>query len=95
LRPNFKNGEKIEVVINNEKKEFKRKKNGDSITITYVDEIEAAHSTSIVSLKNWLIKNYICTDNLSRMIIDDYVTITNQEIDVYYYYFSLYKHNIF
>ena len=83
LKPNFKPGEKIEVVINNERKEFKRKKAGDSTTTNYVDEIEAAHSTSITSLKNWIIKNYVCTDSLARTIIDDYKSKINPEIEVF------------
>ena len=82
LKPVFKTGEKIEVIINNEKKEFRRKKTGDSSSNNYVDEIEAAPSTTVASLKNWLIKNYVCKDTLMKVVLDDYKSKINTEIDV-------------
>jgi len=82
LKPSHKSGEKIEVVINNEMKEFKRKKTDDSSSNNYVDEIEASHSTSVASLKNWLIKNYICHESLMKSVIDDFRSKINQEIEV-------------
>ena len=82
MKPAYATGEKIEVVINNEKKEFKRKKTGDSSSNNYVDEIEAGHSTTVSSLKNWLIKNYICTETLIKNVLDDYRSKINLEIEV-------------
>lgn len=84
MKPVYKTGEKIEVVINNERKEFKRKKTGDSSSNNYVDEIEAAHTTTVASLKNWLIKNYVCTESLMKFVLDDYKSKINQEIEVFF-----------
>lgn len=83
MKPAFATGEKIEVVINNEKKEFKRKKTADSNSNNYVDEIEAAHTTTVSSLKNWLIKNYVCTETLIKCVLDDYKSKINQEPEVF------------
>ena len=82
LKPVYKPGEKIEVIIKNERKEFRRKKSGDPSSSNFVDEIEAAHSTSVSSLKNWLIKNYVCTDTLMKSVLDDYKSKINQEMEV-------------
>lgn len=86
----YRTGEKIEVVINNERKEFKRKKTDDSNSNNYVDEIEAPHSTTVASLKNWLIKNYVCTESLSKNVLEDYKAKINQEIEVIYFEFGFY-----
>lgn len=84
LKPSFKHGEKIEVVINNERKEFRRKRTGDSASQTnYVDEIEAVHTTTIAALKNWILKNYICIDTLNRTIIEDYKNQIKPDVEVF------------
>lgn len=96
IRPNFKQGEKIEVIINNEKKDFKRKKEASANNSTYTDEIEAAHSTTINSLRNWIIKNYICQDYLSKMVIEDYKKNVKPEIEVFYFFLNFFiKKKIF
>jgi hypothetical protein len=47
-----------------------------------MDEIEATELTSINSIRNWIIKNYICIDHLQKSIIDNFITEIKTEIDV-------------
>jgi len=82
LKPVYRTGEKIEVILSNERKEFRRKKIEESSSNNYLDEIEAPHSTTVASLKNWLIKKYVCIDTLTRIILDDYKSKINPEINV-------------
>lgn len=82
LKPNFKQGEKIAIVLNNENKEFRKRNSPDDVSQEWIDEIEATDSTAVGSLRNWIIKNYVCIDYLTRSILEDYKSEVNSDIDV-------------
>jgi len=55
-----------------------------------MDEIEATELTSIASIRNWIIKNYICIEYLQKSIINSFSSEITTEIDVknnYYIFF--------
>ena len=56
--------EKISIIIDNRKKEFKNK-NENSET----DELEANGHISIESFKNWLVKSYIDMEHMKNVLV--------------------------
>ena len=89
LKPNFKKGEKIGIKIEYDRGEFKKRKIEDNPNITSQDEIEATELTSIASIRNWIVKNYICIEYFSKCIIESFTSEIKTGIDVNFLFLFL------
>lgn len=47
-----------------------------------MDEIEATELTTLSSIRNWLVKNYLCIEYLTKTIIRNFISEIKTEIDV-------------
>lgn len=77
----YKN-EKIEITLDNTRKEFKNK---NSTSGDNSDDLEALGSVSVQKLKEWLIKSYVDIEHLRNSINNDFVASSLTDKDVKYY----------
>jgi hypothetical protein len=63
-------GEKIEIIIDNTKKEFVNKTN-TSPTYNNIDELEAGAHVTVGKFKDWLLKAYIEGDSFKQLVESD------------------------
>jgi hypothetical protein len=72
-------GEKITILIDNQRKEFRNKNNTNT-----TDELEAHGSVTVMKFKEWMMKSYVDITHLKESITADLANSGLNEKEVIY-----------